>query len=127
MKIKRTSGGSFRNIERFFKESKNKTFYSRLEEYGKAGVDALAAATPKDTGLTADSWEYSIEMNDQHATIDWYNTNEQDGWFNVAAGLQYGHGTRNGGWVQGQDYINPAMKPIFDAIEDGVWGKVQGS
>jgi len=125
MKVKRTSSGSFKNIQRFFERAKNRKFYDRLDEYGKAGVSALAQATPKESGKTADSWEYTITQNDQHASIEWSNSNVQDDWFNVALGLQYGHGTRNGGWVEGQDYINPAMKPLFDAIEDGVWGEIK--
>lgn len=87
-----------------------------LNKYGQKGVSALQAATPKDTGLTAGSWDYSIEFGEGRATITWTNSNMAKGWFNVAVGLQYGHGTRNGGWVEGTDYINPAMRPIFDAI-----------
>lgn len=125
--ITRTSSGSFKNIQRFFQRMQNRKFYDKLDGYGQAGVTALSNATPKDSGLTANSWEYTIEMDGQSASINWNNTNVQDGWFNVASGLQYGHGTRTGGWVEGRDYINPAMKPIFDEIEDGVWTEVRMS
>ncbi len=127
MEVKRTSSGSFKNIQKFFDRVKNRRFYDRLESYGQAGVDALAAATPKDTGTTAQSWTYEVEKNGDHAEVSWSNTNVQDGWFNVASALQHGHGTRNGGWVEGRDYINPAMKPLFDQIEEGVWGEIKNS
>lgn len=94
-----------------------------LSKYGKIGVNALLQATPKDSGVTSQSWNYRIEVNNNNASIVWYNTNVVKG-VNIAVILQYGHGTRNGGWVEGTDYINPAMKPIFDKIADQVWKEV---
>lgn len=92
---------------------------SKLDEYGRMGVRLLYEATPKDTGLTASSWKYKIEKTSKGSTIVWYNTNIQNG-ENVAIILQYGHGTKSGKWVQGRDYINPAIQPLFDGIAAGV-------
>lgn len=93
-------------------------FYAPLDRIGQMGVDALAAATPKETGLTSESWSYEIIRNGNQAKIIWYNMNVVAG-TNVAAMLQYGHGTGTGGWVPGRDYINPAMSPVFaDAITE---------
>ena len=89
----------------------------------KKGVNALVAATPEDTGLAANSWTYEIEHTKASVTIWWKNTDLENG-FPVALMLQYGHGTGTGGWVQGYDYINPAMRPIFDEIADAVWKAV---
>lgn len=96
-----------------------------LEKYGRKGVEALREATPKDTGKTADSWTYEIE-EDGHGTmkIVWSNTNIIDGWVPVAILLQYGHATGNGGYVQGVDYINPAIKSIFDQMASDAWKEV---
>jgi hypothetical protein len=89
--------------------------YSNLDKYGKAGVAALARATPVDTGLTADSWKYTIVRTRGRPGIEWYNTNVVNG-TSVAILIQYGHGTGTGGYVRGKDYINPAMRPVFDQI-----------
>ena len=97
-----------------------------LSKDGEKGVRALAMATPVRTGLTADSWRYRVERTGETIKIVWYNENDSEGWFNVAMGIQLGHGTRNRGWVEGIDYINPAMQPIFDEIEEGVGREVQG-
>ena len=105
----------------------NKEPMKVLDECGKQGVAALAAATPKDSGLTAESWTYSIESNGDKTEIVWSNTNVVDGWFNVAIGLQYGHGTGTGGYVRGVDYINPALRPVFDNIAETVWKVVVSS
>ena len=94
-----------------------------LDKYGREGVAALASATPVSTGLTANSWDYKIERKNGSATITFYNTNIQNG-VPIAIILQYGHGTRNGGWVQGRDYINPAIQPIFDKIAEHAWREV---
>lgn len=93
---------------------------SVLERHAQDGVDALSAATPVGTGVTANSWEYKIDISRNAITIEWYNTNENDG-VPIALILQYGHGTGTGGYVQGIDYINPAMKPIFDNIANDVF------
>lgn len=94
-----------------------------LERYGQLGVDALAVATPVDTGKTASSWTYEIEMTNDGYTITWLNTNVNKH-VNIALILQYGHGTRNGGYVAGRDYINPAIQPIFDQMADEAWREV---
>lgn len=98
-----------------------------LEQAAQMGVDALAANTPKDSGATASSWSYNIVNDGGTITIEWVNTNVVSGWFNVAIALQYGHGTGTGGWVEGYDYINPAIRPIFDNISEIVWEVVKGS
>ena len=100
----------------------------RLNYYGQMGVQALQATTPKDTGLTADSWHYRVNNPSKGIyRLEWYNTNVKDGYANVAILIQYGHATRNGGYVQGIDYINPAMKPIFEKIAANCWREVSGS
>lgn len=98
-----------------------------LEQAAQRGVDALVANTPKDSGLTASSWSYNIINDGSTITIEWVNDNMASGWFNVAIALQYGHGTGTGGWVQGYDYINPAIRPVFDNISEIVWEVVKGS
>lgn len=94
-----------------------------LDKYGKQGVSALSSATPVDSGLTANSWTYEIENKGDQVTIFWGNTNVNKG-VNIAVILQYGHGTRNGGYVAGRDYINPAIRPVFDAIANEAWKEV---
>lgn len=100
--------------------------YLDLNKYGKQGVEALRQATPKDTGNTADSWHYLIvhDKKSKRYSISWYNDNIVDGWYNVAVLLQYGHATNNGGYVKGRDYINPALRPIFDKIAEEAWKEV---
>lgn len=98
-----------------------------LNKYGKMGVDALAENTPKDTGLTASSWSYKINYPEKDVIeIAWYNSNYiyENNEVSVAVLLQYGHGTRNGGWVEGIDYINPAIQPIFKQIAEDAWKEV---
>lgn len=97
-----------------------------LHMYGQKGVEALANATPRDTGLTADSWRYEIEKDTENGTvkINWINDNEVNGWFNVALMLQYGHATGSGYWIEGVDYINPAIRSIFDAMAEEIWKEV---
>ena len=87
-------------------------------------MEALRESTPIDSGETANSWDYEIEMNGDSATITWTNSNIKEGWFNVAIMLQYGHGTGNGGYVHGIDYINPAMRPVFEKIAKDIWMEV---
>lgn len=96
-----------------------------LEKFGQAGVEALAKATPKDTGLTSESWYYKIEKDGDRITITWCNSNVVDDWYNVAVGIQYGHGTASGVYVQGIDYVNPAMRTIFDELAEQIWKEVQ--
>lgn len=99
---------------------------SDLEKYGQEGVDALRAATPVDSGLTADSWYYKIIEREGSISIEWLNSNLADGWAPVAVLLQYGHATGTGGYVEGVDYINPALRPVFDSIAKRAWREVTG-
>lgn len=95
-----------------------------LHKYGKRGVEYLKEATPKDTGKTAESWTYSIEEDNGSYKIVWSNTNVADGWANIAVLLQYGHATRNGGYVKGVDYINPAIEKVFNNLAEDAWKEV---
>lgn len=116
--------GSWTKTRRFLKHCRDMDLDSILDRYGQEGVEALAAATPKDTGTTAASWSYEVRKNKESISIVWTNTNIVDG-VPIAVILQYGHGTRNGGYVQGTDYINPAMNPIFDKIAQRAWEEVK--
>lgn len=107
----------------FLNGLKNNNISSVLNKYGEQGVNALAKATPTDTGETANSWNYRIESKKGKASIIWYNTNVVNG-APIAVLIQYGHGTQNGGYIQGRDYINPAMRPVFDRIANDVWKEV---
>jgi hypothetical protein len=98
-----------------------------LNKYGQMGVELLAANTPVDTGLTASSWYYEIEETDNGTSIIWKNSNEKNGWANIALLLQYGHATGTGGYVRGIDYINPALQPVFDKLAETAWKEVQDS
>ena len=98
-----------------------------LEKFGQAGVEALREATPKDTGLTSECWYYKIEKGTDRTTITWCNSNVVDDWYNVAVGIQYGHGTASGVYVQGVDYVNPAMRSIFDELAEQIWKEVQNT
>ena len=117
------SAGSFNNTEKFLQNMSKQDMYKTLEHYGKEGVDALRAATPVDSELTAASWRYEVKHTGRSHSIIWSNSNVVGG-IPVAILLQYGHGTGTGGYVQGQNYINPALKPIFDKIADKVWKTV---
>ena len=122
--IKISLKGNFKNIERFFDGAKNRLpqrIRSVLDRYGRQGVAALQMYTPKDSGETANSWKYEIF----NLGIAWSNTNVTSNGTPVAILLQYGHGTKNGGYVQGRDYINPALQPIFDEIADNCWKEVE--
>lgn len=119
------SHGDFRNLEKYLKKSIGKNYDNILRKYGEEGVAALSTATPVDTGLTAVSWGYKIEKSEDegYISIIWYNTNVVNG-VNIALILQNGHATRNGGWVDGVDYINPALQPIFDSLAAAAWKEV---
>jgi hypothetical protein len=110
-----TQRGSFDNTERYLQRLKTLKIAAILHKYGDQGVAALSNATPVDSGLTAGSWSYTIEEGNGYCSIRWHNSNEIAG-APLAVLLQYGHGTGTGGYVQGRDYINPAMAPIFDQI-----------
>ena len=115
--------GDFSKLTKYLEKVKEGFDVGILDKYGQAGVRALASATPVDTGLTADSWYYKIEKSKGSVSIAFYNSNIQNG-VPIAVILQYGHGTKNGGWVQGRDYINPAIQPVFDKIADEAWREV---
>lgn len=115
--------GDFKKTTNFLNRAKEFQIRSFLEPYGRKGVDLLASATPKDSGKTANAWTYDIVTSDGSVSIVWSNQNVNKG-VNIAVILQYGHGTRNGGYVQGRDYINPAMQPIFDEIAEKAWTEV---
>ena len=115
--------GDFTKLTNFLERAKEAVHLGNLDKYGQEGVAALASATPVDTGQTANSWHYKIEQKNGSVSIGFYNTNIQNG-VPIAIILQYGHATRNGGWVQGRDYINPAIQPIFDKIADTAWREV---
>jgi len=117
------SKGSFKNAEAFLQKMARFDISSVLDTYAQAGVHALETATPRDSGLAAGSWDYEVSAGGGVYTISWVNNDVENG-FPVAIMLQYGHGTGTGGYVQGQDYINPAMKPIFDKIAEQVWKAV---
>lgn len=118
--------GDFSKLTSYLERAKNVARMGDLDKYGRQGVAALASATPVDTGLTANSWYYEITRTKGSVTIEFKNSNIQNG-VPIAILLQYGHGTRNGGWVQGQDYINPAIQPIFDKIANDAWREVTRS
>ena len=118
-----TAKGNFNNLDRFLAKMRAGEMYRNLNRYGMEGVEALANNTPLDSGKTAGSWRYEVDISKTKATITWLNTNINSG-VPIAIILQYGHGTRNGGWVQGRDYINPAIQPIFDKIADSAWREV---
>ena len=115
--------GDFSKTTKFLTKLKQNVDISTFEKYGKKGVAALASATPVDSGLTANSWYYKIEKTNSSISLLFCNSNIQNG-VPIAVILQYGHGTRNGGWVRGRDYINPAIEPIFDQIVKEAWGEV---
>ena len=120
--IKMTNHGSFENTERFFDNSKDlsRRLRTAFERYSAKGVEALRSATPKDSGLTANSWSYTIE----DWGIGFSNSNIQDG-YSVALLIQYGHATKGGGYVEGIDFINPALRPIFEEIAEECWKEIQ--
>ena len=127
MKINFEHSGNFNKIEKFLVKSLHidPVIKVILNKYGKKGVEALKEATPKDTGKTAESWKYDI-VKDNNGTyqIVWSNTNVVDDWANVAILLQYGHATRNGGYVKGRDYINPAIESVFREMANEAWKEV---
>lgn len=115
--------GSFSRLETFLLKMRKGDIYAKLEHYAQQGVNALIDSTPKDSGITAASWGYEIVKTQGQLTITWTNTSSNKG-VNIAIILQYGHGTGTGGYVQGRDYINPALRPVFDQIAEKVWKAV---
>lgn len=123
--IKLTTTGKFDKTNKFLKRASNWSKNVNLDKYAEKGVAALSSATPVDTGLTASSWYYRIDRKDGLISITFLNSNINKG-VPIAIILQYGHGTRNGGWVEGRDYINPAIRPIFDELAKAAWKEVTG-
>jgi hypothetical protein len=123
MKISISAEGSFKRTETFLIRMSRGEVFRRLNRFGDEGVQALAAATPRDSGQTANSWTYEIKEDRRSYSIIWSNTYVEDG-RPIAILLQYGHGTRTGGYVMGRDYINPALRPIFDRMASALWKEV---
>lgn len=121
--IKFRHKGDYSKATRYLERLKEAAKIGVLDKYGEAGVAALSSATPVDSGKTASSWGYEIEHTKDSSKIIFTNSNINDG-VPIAIILQYGHGTGNGGWVQGRDYINPAIQPIFDKIVNEAWKEV---
>jgi len=121
--IKISQKGDFSKLSSYLERLKEGINLGILNKYGRAGVSALASATPVESGKTAASWSYQIERSDGSASIVFYNSNVNQG-VNVAIILQYGHGTGTGGFVQGRDYINPAIQPVFDKLAEEAWKEV---
>lgn len=117
------ASGSFKHTNSFFSRVLNRSFYRGLERYGQLGVDALKSATPVDTGKTAESWRYSIFYDKNTISIKWYNDNQAD-WVPIVILLQYGHATKDGRFIRGLDFINPAIRPIFEEISESIWKEV---
>ena len=115
--------GDFSKLTRFLERAKEAVKLGDLDKYGREGVAALSSATPIDSGKTAESWYYEIKNQNGSVSINFLNSNVNKG-VPIAVILQYGHGTRNGGWVQGRHYINPAIRPIFDKIAESAWREV---
>lgn len=116
--------GDLKKTLKFLQHVSKASYKHVLSKYGEEGVRALASATPMDSGATAASWGYEIIEEGNELKIVWTNSNLGDGWFPIALMLQYGHGTGTGGWIEGRDYINPAIRPIFDKMADAAWREV---
>jgi hypothetical protein len=126
MKISVTSSGSYNKTEAYLRRLTQGRMFTSMSRHGETGRAALANATPVDSGKTASSWGYRVSNSASGWQIEWFNTDNENG-FPVAIMLQYGHGTGTGGYVQGRDYINPAIKPVFDKIAEAVWEEVTRS
>lgn len=121
--ISATSSGSFQKTTSFLKFMQSNKIFNVLDRYGRIGVDALSRATPRETGETAESWTYAVTHSVGRHALNFYNTHSEDG-VNIAVIIQYGHGTGTGGYVEGIDYINPVIRPLFDKILDDIWRQV---
>jgi hypothetical protein len=121
--IRFTHRGSFNKTEKFFIRMLRADYLRVLERYGEMGVEALSAATPEDTGKTAGSWGFEIERGRNSTTLAWTNDNQNDG-LSIALLIQYGHGTGDGSYITGIDYINPAIRPVFEKIAREAWKEV---
>jgi hypothetical protein len=121
-----TSTGAFTKTTTYLDFLKSGKMFNVLDRYGRIGVDALSRATPRDTGETAQSWGYQVAHTRGKHSISWFNTHKEDG-VNIAVIIQYGHGTGTGGYVRGIDYINPAVRPIFDKMVSDIWRQVMNA
>lgn len=119
-----TFTGDFSRTDRWLAKIRRGDFFNILQGYGQRGVEALVSATPSKTGLTAESWSYEVAASPGGASIRWINKHVDSEGTPIAIMLQYGHGTGTGGYVQGRDYINPALQPVFDEIANAVWREV---
>ena len=124
MPIRFKQHGNFSKTEKFFERCKNLFKLGVLDKYGREGVNALSMATPTDTGKTASSWRYEVINNKGNLSVNWYNDEVTRDGTPIAILVQYGHATRNGGYVRGQDFINPAIRPVFDKLADDLWKEV---
>lgn len=124
MPIRFIQKGNFSSTEKFFERCKNLFRLGILDKYGRDGVNALSMATPVKTGKTAASWRYEVTNEKGNLVLSWVNDNVSKDGTPIAIYIQYGHGTRNGGWVRGNDFINPTIKPVFDKIADDLWKEV---
>ena len=123
MKIRFEQKGNFSKLDRYFRRVQNSANNIDLDQFGKRGVEALSKATPVNTGLAASSWYYKIIKTKDSVTITFNNSDIENG-VPIAIILQYGHATKNGGWVEGRDYINPSIQPIFDELANNAWKEV---
>lgn len=121
MKIKLKADGNYAKVSKYLENLNNIGANIRLtlDHYGQMGVSALKENTPKATGKTSESWSYRVNVSKTTASVSWYNSNYNEG-VNIAIIIQYGHGTRSGGYVRGRDYINPALRPVFDEMEKAI-------
>lgn len=122
--IKVNHKGSFKKTEKFLREMIKKNFIKTLNSYGQIGVEALASVTPVDTGLTASSWRYEVVDDGKKTRLSWINDNVTYQGTPIVILLQYGHGNGRGGYVKGYDFINPAIRPVFDSFVEQIWGEV---
>lgn len=127
MSIKFKSKGDFKRINKFLKKYSKNDFRSMLEDYGRRGVAALAAATPVDTGATKDSWYYQIRETDKSTFLSWHNSNATYRGTPIVILLRYGHATKNGGYVEGYDFIDPSIRSVFDEFTNAMWEEVKSS
>lgn len=121
--IKFNHKGNFNKAEKFFNRVLRRDYLNILDRYGQRGVEILQQVTPTDSGTTADSWNYGIEQGDGKVTVYWTNSNENNG-VNIAILLMYGHATQNGSYIQGFDFVNPALRPIFKQMAYESWKEV---
>lgn len=127
MSIKVKSRGSFKNLEKFLEKHSHDVFRAMLENYGKVGVEALASATPVDSGITKDSWYYEIRETETSTFLSWHNSNVTNRGVPIVILLRYGHATNNGGYVEGYDFIDPSIRPVFDGFTNSMWEEVRSS